>query len=139
MGRGWPEKKQIGVELRREGSGCGERKGGKQRVGRTPEEEKQTEGWRGVMGVEKKLGKEGSPEDNRKEERGSLGAEERGKPPRGQRSRGSQEREMKQLEQAPEVGVYERRGWGLQGSVAALSTSPNSEDWWPLPDLEGWG
>lgn len=38
---------------------------------------------------------------------------------------------------APEVGVCKRKVWGLQGSAASLSTAPNSEDWWPLPDLEG--
>lgn len=59
------------------------------------------------------------------------------RPLRGQRSVGSQEQEMKHLEQAPEIEVCERRAWGLQGRAAALSTGPNSEDWWPLPDLEG--
>lgn len=36
------------------------------------------------------------------------------------------------------------RRWGLQekrlgpvGERASLSTAPNSEDWWPLPDLQG--
>lgn len=79
----------------------------------------------------------GIPENKRKEEKGSLGAEERVKPLRGQRSVGSHEREMKQLEPAPEIEVCERRAWGLQGSAAALSMGPNSGDWWPLPDLEG--
>lgn len=90
------------------------------------------------IGMGRNLGEGLIPEDNRKEEKGSTGAEEEGvKPLRVQRSVGSHEREMKQLEQTPEIEVCERRVWGLQESAAAPSTGPNSEDWWPLPDLEG--
>lgn len=59
--------------------------------------------------------------------------EREARPPRGPRSRGSQEREKKQLRQT----LGSAREEGLQGSAASLSTAPNSEDWWPLPDLEG--
>lgn len=93
---------------------------------------------RSRIGMGRNLEEGQIPEDNGKEEKGSTGAEEEGvKPLRGQRSVGSHEREMKQLEQAPEIEVCERSAWGLQGSGAAPSTGPNSEDWWPLPDLEG--
>jgi hypothetical protein len=37
-----------------------------------------------------------------------------------------------------EVGDCEKRAWGLQGSAAAFSITPDSKDWWPFPDLEGW-
>lgn len=45
---------------------------------------------------------------------------------------------MKWLKPAlEEVGDFESRAWGLQGSAAAFSIHLDYKDSWPLPDLEG--